>query len=94
MSTRWNNSKKGDFLVEIHHQTLSQIETLGTYKISRTHDEAHLLNYLEEHELAINDVVEFDKKSMIMPKTHTLAYHSRQLVIPERIAEQIYVERV
>lgn len=85
--------KKGDFLVEIHHQTLSQIETLGTYKISRTHDEAHLLNYLEEHELAINDVVELIKVDDYA-KTHTLAYHSRQLVIPERIAEQIYVEKV
>ncbi|WP_286783419.1 metal-dependent transcriptional regulator [Streptococcus sp. UBA4344] len=85
--------KKGELLIEVHNQTLSQIEELGTYQISRTHDEAHLLNYLEEHGLTINDTVDLVKVDDYA-KTHTLAYQSQHLVIPERIAEQIYVQKI
>ncbi|SDO44440.1 iron (metal) dependent repressor, DtxR family [Streptococcus equinus] len=85
--------KKGNLLIEIHNQALSQVEELGKYQICRTHDEARLLNYLEEHQLTINDVVELVKIDDFA-KTHTLTYRSQEIVIPERIAEQIYVEKV
>lgn len=84
--------KKGVFLVEKHQQRLSQVETLGTYQISRTHDEAHLLNYLSDHHLMINDVVQLTEIDCYA-NTYTVSYHSQQLNIPKRIAEQIYVEK-
>lgn len=84
--------KKGELLVESHHQTLSQTDTLGFYRISRTHDEPHLLRYLTEHHLHLNDMVELIKIDDYA-NTHTLAYHSYKLVVPEKIAKQIYVEQ-
>ena len=85
--------KKGELLIEVHNETLSQIQELGSYHIIRTHDEARLLNYLAEHGLKINDIVELVKVDDFA-KTHTLAYGTNQLVIPERIAEQIYVQKI
>ena len=85
--------QKGELLQEIHRQPLNHISELGTYRICRVHDEVHLLNYLQEHHLAINDVVELVKQDSYA-KTHTLIHNSQTLIIPERVAEQIYLEKI
>ncbi|HGD4708864.1 TPA: metal-dependent transcriptional regulator [Streptococcus agalactiae] len=82
--------KKGEFLVEINQMTLDQISQLGTYVISRVHDDFQLLKYLEQHRLHINDIIEL---TQIDPyaKTYHITYNDENLTIPERIASQIYV---
>lgn len=85
--------QKGELLQEIHRQPLNHISELGTYRICRVHDEVHLLNYLQEHHLAVNDVVELVKQDSYA-KTHTLIHNSQTLIIPERVAEQIYLEKI
>lgn len=82
--------KKGEFLVEINQMTLDQISPLGTYVISRVHDDFQLLKYLEQHRLHINDTIEL---TQIDPyaKTYHIIYNDENLTIPERIASQIYV---
>src|SRR5699024_1516753 len=85
--------QKGELLQEIHRQPLNHISELGTYRICRVHDEVHLLNYLHEHHLTINDVVELVKQDSY-DKTHTLIHNSQTLIIPERVAEQIYLEKI
>lgn len=82
--------KKGEFLVEINQMTLDQISQLGTYVISRVHDDFQLLKYLEQHRLHINDAIEL---TQIDPyaKTYHITYNDENLTIPERIASQIYV---
>ncbi|HEO3016096.1 TPA: metal-dependent transcriptional regulator [Streptococcus agalactiae] len=82
--------KKGEFLVEINQMTLDQISQLGTYVISRVHDDFQLLKYLEQHRLHINDTIEL---TQIDPyaKTYHIIYNDENLTISERIASQIYV---
>lgn len=78
------------FLVEINQMTLDQISQLGTYVISRVHDDFQLLKYLEQHRLHINDTIVL---TQIDPyaKTYHITYNDENLTIPERIASQIYV---
>lgn len=82
--------KKGEFLVEINQMTLDQISQLGTYVISRVHDDFQLLKYLEQHRLHINDTIELTKIDPYA-KTYHITYNDENLTIPERIASQIYV---
>lgn len=83
--------KKGERLKEIHRQTLLELSNLGTYTISRVHDEFELLKYLEGHDLSIGtrfELVDVDT----FAQTHTIHYAGHQLAIPDAIAKQIYVQ--
>jgi DtxR family Mn-dependent transcriptional regulator len=85
--------KKGEFLVEINHRILSRVETLGSYQISRLHDDHQLLKYIEEHQLAINDIVELVEIDAYA-QTYKITYTDKTLIIPDIIAQQIYVQKI
>lgn len=84
--------KKGQMLVEVHNQTLAQIETCGAYRICRVYDHIQLLKYMEEQGLAIGERVQVEKIDSFA-KTYTISCKDKQIVIPEAVAQQIYVEQ-
>lgn len=84
--------KKNGFLVEINHTTLAQVEELGSYHLSRVHDEFQLLKYIEDHGLMIGSHLELTSIDQFA-RTYTISYQDKNLAIPENIAEQIYVTK-
>lgn len=84
--------KKNEFLVEINHTTLAQVEELGSYRLSRVHDEFQLLKYIEDHGLMIGSHLELMSIDQFA-RTYTISYQDKNLAIPENIAEQIYVTK-
>ncbi|MGT2958675.1 MarR family transcriptional regulator [Streptococcus bovimastitidis] len=85
--------RKDQALIEINHQTLAGIKELGTYKLSRIHDQIELINYLRQQDLKLNsefDLIQIDAYA----KTFTLTLNQKQVTIPESIAKQIYVTKI
>ncbi|HEM3577255.1 TPA: metal-dependent transcriptional regulator [Streptococcus suis] len=84
--------KEGQGLVERYQTRLSQLTETGTYQLVRIHDFYQLLQYLEQHELAIGDqllVRDFDH----FAQTITVQYKNKELAIPTTIAQELFVEK-
>ena len=65
----------------------------GHYQLVRIQDYYQLLQYLEQHDLTIQDkieVVALDDFS----QTVTIQYKDKELAVPFAIAQQLYVEAV
>ncbi|EFR43429.1 metal-dependent transcriptional regulator [Streptococcus pseudoporcinus] len=82
--------RKNEPLKEINHQTLNQLSSPGTYKLARIHDHIELINYLEQHDLRLNTLIELQQIDNFA-KTYTISYNNKTLTIPEMIAEQLYI---
>ncbi|MGT2721673.1 metal-dependent transcriptional regulator [Streptococcus porcinus] len=82
--------RKNEPLKEINHQTLSQLSSPGTYKLARIHDHIELINYLEQHDLRLNTLIDLQQIDNFA-KTYTISYNNKSLTIPEIIAEQLYI---
>lgn len=81
----------GQSLVERYSRRLSDITDLGDYQLMRVHDFYQLLQYLDQHQLAIGDsfsVVARDDFS----QTLTLQFKNKELALPFSIADQLYIE--
>ncbi|MGT2712297.1 metal-dependent transcriptional regulator [Streptococcus oriscaviae] len=85
--------KAGQLLVERYQTTLASLREAGHYQLVRIQDYYQLLQYLEQHDLAIQDkieVVALDDFS----QTVTIQYKGKELAVPFAIAQQLYVEAV
>lgn len=84
---------KGELLIEKNNLTLEQAKELGTYKITRVHDDFELLKYLEKHGLKINNIItllQYDPYTQI----YLLQVGKQEVQISLAIAQQLYVEKV
>ncbi|MBY5034198.1 metal-dependent transcriptional regulator [Streptococcus gallolyticus] len=84
--------RQGQPLVERYATRLSTITQVGHYRLVRVKDFYQLLQYLEQHELAIGDQLEILEIDMDFSQTVTVAYKDKQLTIPMSIAQVLYVE--
>lgn len=83
----------GQLLVERHQQQLAQLSEIGNYRLVRIHDFYQLLQYLNQHDLSIQDeftVTSFDP----FAQTITIQYKEKELAIPTSIAQQLFVEKI
>lgn len=85
--------KKGEFLLEVHHNTLAQVRELGNYYITRVHDNIPLLYYLRQNKLELNQTFQL-KAIDNFAKTFLLKYNDKMLTIPENIAKQLFVKPI
>ncbi|MBL6537934.1 metal-dependent transcriptional regulator [Streptococcus suis] len=84
--------KEGQALIERYQTRLAQLTETGTYQLVRIHDFYQLLQYLEQHELALGDqllVTDFDH----FAQTITIQYKDKELAIPTTIAHELFVEK-
>ncbi|MFI3150938.1 metal-dependent transcriptional regulator [Streptococcus suis] len=84
--------KENQLLVERYQTRLSQLTETGSYQLVRIHDFYQLLQYLEQHELALGDqllVTDFDQ----FAQTITIQYKDKELAIPTAIAQELFVEK-
>ncbi len=84
--------QENQLLVERHQTRLSQLTETGHYRLVRIHDFYQLLQYLEQHELAVGDqlaVTEFDH----FAQTITIQYKDKELAMPTSIAQELFVEK-
>ncbi|MCI6871173.1 FeoA family protein, partial [Streptococcus hyointestinalis] len=61
-------------------------------QLVRIHDFYQLLQYLEQHELAVGDlltVTDFDH----FAQTITIQYKDKELAVPTAIAQQLFIEK-
>lgn len=82
---------KGQLLEEIYTQTLSQIQSLGTYTLRRVHDNFELLKHLEQINLQIGDTIQvkdYDSYTGLF----SVAIKGIDSQMHQTIAEEIYVE--
>lgn len=82
--------KKGQALKEVNHLRLSQVQETGPYRLSRVHDQFHLLNYLASHDLKLNTLFLLEQIDAYA-KTYSISFDGKQLIIPENIAKELYV---
>ncbi len=85
--------KAGQLLIERYQTTLASLRKAGHYQLVRIQDYYQLLQYLEQHDLTIQDkieVVALDDFS----QTVTIQYKDKELAVPFAIAQQLYVEAV
>ncbi len=85
--------RKDQPLNEINTRTLNQITEPGKYQLSRIHDQYHLIQYLESHQLSIQTVFELQSIDSYA-KTYLITYQDKSLIIPENIAKEIYVSEL
>ncbi len=79
-------------LEERYQTTLASLDQLGDYQLVRVHDYYQLLQYLEQHDLAIGDsltIIDIDQ----FAQTTTIAFKGKELAIPTTIAQQLFVEK-
>ncbi|WP_159565097.1 metal-dependent transcriptional regulator [Streptococcus halichoeri] len=82
--------RNGQTLVEENKLMLSQISEPGEFVLSRVHDQYDLIKYLQSHHLTLN--THFTLKQIDhFAKTYTITYANHELVLPENIANQLYV---
>ncbi|HEM5091647.1 TPA: metal-dependent transcriptional regulator [Streptococcus suis] len=84
--------KENQLLVERYQTRLSQLTETGNYQLVRIHDFYQLLQYLEQHELAVGDlltVTDFDH----FAQTITIQYKDKELAVPTAIAQQLFIEK-
>ncbi|HEL1616067.1 TPA: metal-dependent transcriptional regulator [Streptococcus suis] len=84
--------KENQLLVERYQTRLSQLTETGSYQLVRIHDFYQLLQYLEQHELAVGDlltVTDFDH----FAQTITIQYKDKELAVPTAIAQQLFIEK-
>ncbi|MBL1126202.1 metal-dependent transcriptional regulator [Streptococcus suis] len=84
--------KENQLLVERYQIRLSQLTETGSYQLVRIHDFYQLLQYLEQHELAVGDlltVTDFDH----FAQTITIQYKDKELAVPTAIAQQLFIEK-
>ncbi|HFI0595819.1 TPA: metal-dependent transcriptional regulator [Streptococcus suis] len=82
----------GQPLIERYQTRLSQLTETGYYQLVRIHDFYQLLQYLEQHDLAVGDqlvVTDFDS----FAQTITIQYKGKELAVPTTIAQQLYIEK-
>ncbi|RKW10688.1 MAG: ferrous iron transport protein A, partial [Catonella sp.] len=84
--------KKDRVLLERYQTSLAQIEKTGAYLVGRVHDDFQLLNYLDKHQLHINQIIEVTAIDSYA-QTYTIHYKQKDLTVPQAIAQEIYVER-
>lgn len=84
--------KKGEIIKEHYQKSLGQVVEEGTYLIGRIHDQLQLLNYLDSHQLHINQLIEV-RAIDDYAQTYTIHYDKKELTIPQSIAQEIYVEK-
>ncbi|MGT2887708.1 metal-dependent transcriptional regulator [Streptococcus didelphis] len=84
--------RKDQALNEVNRTRLNQISQLGSYKLSRIHDQFDLLQYLEGHQLAVNTPFELEQIDTYA-RTYTISYKGKTLSVPENIAKQLYVSK-
>ncbi len=73
-------------------QAGQQLTETGYYQLVRIHDFYQLLQYLEQHDLAVGDqlvVTDFDS----FAQTITIQYKGKELAVPTTIAQQLYIEK-
>lgn len=79
-------------LTERYQTTLASLDQLGDYQLVRVHDYYQLLQYLEQHDLAIGDsltILDMDQ----FAQTTTIAFKGKELAVPTAIAQQLFVEK-
>lgn len=79
-------------LEERYQTTLASLDQLGDYQLVRVHDYYQLLQYLEQHDLAIGDsltILDMDQ----FAQTTTIAFKGKELAVPTAIAQQLFVEK-
>ncbi|MGT2742314.1 metal-dependent transcriptional regulator [Streptococcus plurextorum] len=79
-------------LKERYQTTLASLDQLGNYQLVRVHDYYQLLQYLEQHDLAIGDsltILDMDQ----FAQTTTIAFKGKELAIPAAVAQQLFVEK-
>lgn len=84
--------RAGQPLVERYSTTLDSVEELGNYRLVRVHDYFQLLQYLETHQLMMQDQFELIEKDDYA-QTVTIRFKEKTLAIPFAIAKQLYVEK-
>lgn len=84
--------KKDMVLLERYQTSLAQIEKTGAYLVGRVHDDFQLLNYLDKHQLHINQIIKVTAIDSYA-QTYTIHYKQKDLTVPQAIAQEIYVER-
>lgn len=83
---------KGELLVERYATRLSDVSEQGGYRLMRVHDYYQLLQYLDQHKLAIGDSIELIDRDDYA-QTMTIAFKEKELALPLTIAQQLYVEK-
>lgn len=84
--------KEGQILVERYSKTLATIKEKGNYQLVRVRDYFQLLQYLEQHDLAVGDdlhVLDVDS----FAQTITLESKGKERTIPLSIAKHLYIEK-
>lgn len=85
--------RKDQPLVERYSTKLAHVTDIGPYRLLRVKDFYQLLQYLEQHQLAVGDQLDVIEIDLTFSQTITIAYKGKQLTIPLSIAEVLYVEK-
>lgn len=85
--------KEGQALVEKYQTTLASLTTTGRYQLVRVHDFYQLLQYLEQHQLAIGSILTLVNIDLFA-QTITIQSKEKELAIPMAIAQQLFVEKI
>lgn len=83
---------QGQLLEEKHQTRLASLTEVGHYQLVRVHDYYQLLQYLEQHKLAIGDLIYIASIDQFA-QTITLQFRGKELAIPFAIAQQLFVEK-
>ena len=83
---------KGQLLIEAYQDRLSDVSEPGTYRLRRVQDDFELLNFLDQIQLTIGDVILFKGYDDYTGLYH-LAIHGQEISINQVIAQQLYIEK-
>ncbi|GGE34683.1 metal-dependent transcriptional regulator [Streptococcus himalayensis] len=85
--------EKGSILVEQYAQTLDAARQIGTYQLTRVHDEFELLRYLEKQDLKLGDTILLTQYDPFT-ELYSIQTGEKELQISSNIAKQLYVEKI
>ena len=83
---------KGQLLIEAYQDRLSDVSESGTYRLRRVQDTFELLNFLDQIQLTIGDVILF-KGYDDYTGLYQLQIKDQDIQINHLIAQQLYIEK-
>ena len=83
---------KGQLLIEAYQDRLSDVSEPGTYRLRRVQDSFELLNFLDQIQLTIGDVILF-KGYDDYTGLYQLQIKDQDIQINHLIAQQLYIEK-
>ena len=83
---------KGQLLIEAYQDRLSDVSEPGTYRLRRVQDSFELLNFLDQIQLTIGDVILFKGYDDYTGLYH-LQIKDQDIQINHLIAQQLYIEK-